>query len=170
MPPTPPKLLEEPLIRSLPFLPKPIVETQSGKHRPVQIRRTVAGLLACRFNCPRGRSSPPRACRSVAVVQLWPWHRCHGKFSNMPEQKAFQFWPIREDGLKPGERDHFIDMSISITTARLTGPAGSATRTHGEVIILVKGNLRCHLINQLSEDEGQVVTVMVEHIAISCHF
>ena len=147
MPPTSPKLLEEPLIRSLPFLPKPIVETQSGKRRPVQIRRTVAGLLACRFNCPRGRSSPPRTCRSVAVV--------------------------REDGLKPGERDHFIDMSISITTARLTGPAGSATRTHGEVIILVKGNLRCHLINQLSilsEDEGQVVTVMVEHIAISCHF
>ena len=80
MPPTSPKLLEEPLIRSLPFLPKPIVETQSGKHRPVQIRRTVAGLLACRFNCPRGRSSPPRTCRSVAVVQLWPWHRCHGIF------------------------------------------------------------------------------------------
>jgi len=92
------------------------------------------------------------------------------EFFEHARAKGIPILAIREDGLKPGERDHFIDMSISITTARLTGPAGSATRTHGEVIILVKGNLRCHLINQLSEDEGQVVTVMVEHIAISCHF
>jgi hypothetical protein len=92
------------------------------------------------------------------------------EFFEHARAKGIPILAIREDGLKPCDRDHFIDMSISITTARLTGPAGSATRTHGEAIILVKGNLRCHLINQLGEDEGQVVTVMVEHIAISCHF
>lgn len=84
------------------------------------------------------------------------------EFFEHARAKGIPILAIQEDGLKPGERDYFIDVSISITTACLTGPAGSAIRTHGEVIILVKANLRCHLINQLSEDEGQVVTVMVE--------
>ena len=38
----------------------------------------------------------------------------------------------------------------------------------GGVILRVKCTLRCRMITSFSEDDGQVVTVMVENCAISC--
>ena len=105
-------------------------------------------------------------------VQIWSCNCGRGtgaiEFFEHARKSRIPILAIQEDGLKPGERQYFQRHVNNYHYRMFDGPSRIRHKNAwGGVIILVEASLRCRLIDQLSEDEGQVVTVMVENIAIS---
>ena len=68
----------------------------------------------------------------------------------------------------PGEREYFHRYANKHKYRMFDGPSIIRHKNaRGCVILLVRYDLRCRLISILSEEEGQVVTVMVENIAVT---
>ena len=113
-------------------------------------------------------------CLSTAATELrrniaiWKWETDHG--SNKLLSPRWR--PIRRVSrmpLKPGERNNFHNYVKKHQYRMFDGPSRIRHKNAwGGVILRVKCTVRCRMITSFSEDDGQVVTVMVENCAISC--